>query len=37
MNPTDTKIDYNLYDLPDKYASVSSLPHSISTVIITPL
>jgi len=33
MNPSDTKIDYHLY-LADKYAAVSSLPHSISTMMI---
>ena len=33
MNPTDTKIDYRLYAAA-KYATVISLPHSISTLII---
>jgi glucosylceramidase len=34
MNPTDEKIDYNLY-MSFRYIPVSSLPHSISTLIIT--
>ena len=33
MNPTDTKIDYRLY-LAGKQAPVTSLPHSISTIVI---
>jgi len=33
MNPTDTQIDYHLY-LASNYAAVTSLPHSISTVVI---
>jgi len=37
MNPTDAKIEYNLYYLPNKYTSISGLPHSISTVIISHL
>jgi len=34
MNPTDSKIEYNLYLLPGKYTSAFALPHSISTVVI---
>jgi len=33
MNPTDAKIDYHLY-LAAKCAAITSLPHSISTVVI---
>ena len=37
MNPTDKKVDYDFYHLTEnKYTSVSSLPHSISTLIIYP-